>query len=190
METNNETLASALSKAQSEFKSASLDGSNPHYKSRFSSYNELVHATREALGKYGISFIQYPDVVEGSHVLISKIKFNKEEEISMSPIILKDPTNSQELGKAISYISRYVMRTMLGIIATDEDDDGNESAGITANSKPADAISDKQLGMLRSILSEQPEREVGLLKYYKISDLSHLSWKHMQDVVTALKGKE
>ena len=190
---DNETLSDALSAAQKEFTPAFKDGSNPHFKSKFSSINELTEATRPGLTNHGLAFTQYTDIRDGVHVLVSELRFKHEKITSMSPIILDKPSDSQQLGKAISYISRYVMRSMLGIIATDEDDDGNESAGIqegVISNPPSEAMSVKQLAMIKGLLNSQPEREAGILKYYRIDNLSQLSWRYVNDVVSALKPKE
>lgn len=203
---NKETLASALCKAQSEFTPAAQSGYNPHFKSSFSTMTDLIRATRPALKKYGIAVSQYPWIRDGGVlVLRTTVSVGHEDEgdystCSDTPIILKDPSDMQAFGKACSYITRYVYKMMLGIEAADEDDDGNASAGITKESysaktsderfAPSDTISDKQLGLLKMLLKEQPNRESALLLHYKIDDLSKLSWKYMNEVVAALKPKE
>lgn len=188
METHKETLASALCKAQSEFSPAAQSGHNPHFKSSFSTMTDLIRATRPALRKYDIAVTQYPDMFNEVHVLVTKIKYGQEEEVSRTPICIDKQSDQQAFGKAVSYITRYVYKNMLGIEAADEcEDDGNASAGISA---PSDAISDKQLGLLKGLLKGQPEREAKLCAHYKIDDLSKLSWKYMNEVVAALKPKE
>lgn len=198
---NKETLASALCKAQSEFTPAVQSGYNPHFKSSFSTMTDLIRATRPALKKYGLAVSQYPFVnTEGLHVLVTRIAFGDDFLRSDTPIVLKDQSDMQAFGKASSYLTRYVYKMMLGIETFDEDDDGNASAGITKESYSAEtskdrsalsnSISDKQLGLLRMLLKDQPNRESALLMHYKIDDLSELSWKYMNEVVAALKPKE
>lgn len=186
-----ETLASALCNAQSEFTPAAQSGTNPHYRSQFSTMTDLIKATRPALKKYGIAVSQYPSVTEnGLHVLKTVIAWRDAELVSYTPIVLDKPTDQQAFGKAMSYLCRYVYKNMLGIEAADEDDDGNESAGIQTNSSHGATISDKQLSLLKMMLKSQPDREAKLCAHYKIDNLSQLSWKHMNEVVAALKPKE
>lgn len=186
-----ETLASALCNAQSEFTPAAQSGSNPHFRSQFSTMTDLIKATRPALKKYGIAISQYPSVTDtGLHMLKTEVKWQDESIISYTPIILDKPTDQQAFGKAMSYLCRYVYKNMLGIEAADEDDDGNESAGIQTNSANSGTISDKQLALLKMMLKSQPEREAKLCAHYKIDSLAQLSWKYMNEVVTALKPKE
>ncbi len=187
---NKETLASALCKAQSEFTPAAQSGYNTRFPNKYySTMTDLINASRPALTKYGLSVLQYPSLFEGIHVVITKIKFGLEEEVSMSPINLQDNTDQQKFGSAMTYITRYVYKNMLGIVAADEDDDGNATVPAMKESAPSDAISDKQLAMLKALLKSQPNRESALLLHYKIDDLSKLSWKHMNEVVAALKPK-
>lgn len=203
---NKETLASALCKAQSEFTPAAQSGYNPHFKSSFSTMTDLIRATRPALKKYGLAVLQYPYIKDGITVLRTEIMCSDVPvgmfSISLSdyPIVLKDPSDMQAFGKACSYITRYVYKMMLGIEAADEcEDDGNASAGIgnvhhLSSKSPVtiggDAISDKQLVLLKMMLKDQPNREAALLSHYKIDDLSKLPWRHMNEVVAALKPKE
>jgi hypothetical protein len=139
-----------------------------------------------------LAILQYPDAygVDSVPVLVTKIKFQQEEEESRTFIHLDKLSDMQAFGKACSYITRYVYKMMLGIEAADEDDDGNESAGITHNSAPSDTISDKQLWLLKSTLKDQPNREPALLLHYKIDTLAKLPKKYMDEVLTALKPKE
>lgn len=187
---NKLTLADALCAAQSEFTPAAESGANPHFRSTFSTMTDLIRATRPALKKHGLAVTQFPDLVDGVHVLRSEIKFRNETVSSCTPIVLDKPSDQQAFGKATSYLCRYVYKNMLGVESADEDDDGNESAGISTNSAHSNTISDKQLALLKMMLKTQPEREAKLCAHYKIDSLSQLSWKHMNEVVTALKPKE
>lgn len=187
METK-ETLASALCKAQSEFLPAAQTGFNPHFKSYFSTMEDLIKATRPALTKYGIAVSQFPVLGETQSLLATVLMKDKEQIVSHFPILLKDPTNTQELGKALSYITRYVYKTILCIQAAVEDDDGNSSAGFSPTYSN-DAISEKQVAMLKALLKSQPEREPKLCAHYKIQDISQLPWRYMNEVVKLLKGE-
>src|ERR1700685_254489 len=136
---NSSNLALALAKAQSEMTSAPKSGYNPHFKSSFSTLDDLIEASRKPLTKNGLSVTQYPDSSEENTYLVTKLKHESgEEEVSRVRIHLKDNTDIQKLGSSISYLKRYVYASICGLAASEGEDDGNSvssalspSAGIT-----------------------------------------------------------
>jgi len=51
-------LITALAAAQSEFRGAKLDSSNPFYKSRYASHGAIMAAVQPALTKHGLAIVQ------------------------------------------------------------------------------------------------------------------------------------
>lgn len=182
----NNTLASQLAKAQAEFTMASANGYNPYFKSNFCELKDLMAASRPALTKYDISVMQYVDKdSDGSISFVTALLYNSTTIISRAPITLKDPSNMQEFGSVCSYMARYMYRFMVGVVCSDDpnDDDGNTSGVI-------EKISDAQVGLIKSLLKTQPEREAKLLNAYGITDISQLPKKDAEPVIMALKGPQ
>lgn len=198
-----DNLAMALAKVQAEMGLAEESGYNPHFKSSFSTFKDLVKASRGLLVKHGLCITQYPHSIDNNTYLVTKLKHvSGQEEVSSVLILLKDPTDVQKLGSAISYIKRYVYASICGLATSEGDDDGNSIADVSgpritsslsqnnSTEVKSDTISPKQLGLLRAKLSGKPGKEQEICKYYQISSLALLPWKKMQEVLTILEAGE
>lgn len=114
-------LATALSKAQGEFDPALKDSTNPFYKSKYADLPSVWAVSREILCKYGLSLIQFPSVNAGNHCLVSRLMHSSGQWMQSSVDLLLTKNDIQGLGSAITYMRRYSMTSILGIIQDDDD---------------------------------------------------------------------
>ncbi len=185
MEKNN--LSAALARAQANISSAPKTGYNPHFKSNFSTLEDLILVSRIALTNEGISVSQFVRERNGYNYLVSQLRHGQEMIESECLITLKDPSDIQKFGSALSYLKRYMYAGIVGIATADNDDDGQSISGTEGGGS---AITDKQLAYIKQLLQGQPEREAKIVQYYGLKDLSQLSWKYMGDVVAGLTRKD
>lgn len=110
------------------------DGNNPHFKSRYTTLNEVLDKVKKPLNELGIVIIQAPEV-NGVRTRLydTYTKLNPNDPTEMEggdfvecfvPFI--NPTDMQKLGGAITYGRRYGLITLLCL--EDEDDDGNAAS--------------------------------------------------------------
>jgi hypothetical protein len=117
-------LTKALVKAQSELKNASLNKTNPHFKSRYADLAEIRDTVMPVLSKHGIALVQYTQIGSAGFYLVTRLMHESGEMIE-SRFPLPDNTDKpQQMGSAITYARRYMMAAICGITA-EEDDDGN-----------------------------------------------------------------
>lgn len=133
-------LASALSKAQGEMEGAKKDSSNPAFRSKYADLASVWDAVREPLSKHGLCILQFPCPAQDGQVgLVTTLLHESGESISQVFYMpVKDKTNAQAVGSALTYARRYSLMAVCGIAP--EDDDGNSAAG-RAPQRPADAPS-------------------------------------------------
>lgn len=177
MESNN--LAGALAKAQSLMLSAAKNGYNPHFKSHFSTLEDLIEASREALSSNNLSICQYPDSDTDSTYLVTKLKHvSGQEEVSRVRIVMKDYSDIQKLGSAISYLKRYAYASMCGIATSEGDDDGNEASENARTNKPTHTspISSSAASWFRRKIASREGLESKILEKYSISSLEELPY--------------
>lgn len=134
-------LATALAKAQLQFKPAKKDSTNPFFKSNYADLSAVWEVLREPLGSNGLSVIQtlYTETVAMSedvtkvHTFLETTLMHASGQWITSTILLK-PTkdDAQGMGSAITYFRRYALQAITG--ATSEDDDGNQAS--TPQTKP------------------------------------------------------
>lgn len=122
-------LAAALAKAQAELKPAARSRKNSHLGNQYSTLEDVWTAIREPLAKHGLAVVQtFEDAGErAAVVLVTHLIHTSGEQVTSSlscPVVVtKGLTDVQALGSAISYLRRYSLAAMVGVVS-DEDDDG------------------------------------------------------------------
>lgn len=125
-------LFTALAKAQAQFDVACFDESNPHFKSKFASYAQLVAATRPALTANGLS-VNHKTITDtdGKQYMITKLMHSSGQfDASLVPLRPDKKTDVQGFGSERSYQMRYCYKEIVGVCSHDgEDDDGEAAVG-------------------------------------------------------------
>jgi hypothetical protein len=120
MQTNiTKGLMEALAQWQKVKPSVDLDGSNPHFKSKYATLANIIKTVQPILADCGLTYIQ---LVAGNE--IRTVLMHPESEgcvVSERPI--PDLSKVQDEGSFITYQKRYQLSALLGI-ATDSDNDG------------------------------------------------------------------
>jgi hypothetical protein len=133
-----ENLAKALAKAQAEFTTVPQSGFNPHFKNKFSTFQDHVDAARPILAKHGLAVSQMPNMMAESDrfVLTTILMHESGESIVSNQPIFSMKQDAQSMGSAITYAKRYAYGAILGMASGDFEDDGNAA---TAPAKPTPA---------------------------------------------------
>jgi len=116
-------LANALAKAQGQMKNATLNKTNPHFKSKYADLAAIRDAVVPILSANGIAVVQGLDGL----TVWTRLMHGTNQWIESSMTIPNG--QMQELGSAITYARRYTLSAICGI-AADEDDDGNAAQTI------------------------------------------------------------
>jgi hypothetical protein len=129
-------IASALVKAQGELNAVGKDGTNPHFKSKYATLQNIVESCRDTLRKQGLAVVQTFAETDGTYINLTTTLLHESGEW-MQGIITMRPSKAdpQGLGSAATYARRYALSAILGIV-TDDDDDGNASSQPIADRSP------------------------------------------------------
>lgn len=119
-------LAVSLVKFNSKVQRIEKDGTNPHFKNRYTTLDAILDEIRPMLAEEGLSVIQMPsgdaDQLKLTTLLIHiSGEWIESDSISMRPV-KNDP---QGVGAATTYARRYSLCAFLGLSTGDIDDDGN-----------------------------------------------------------------
>ena len=120
------TLNSALVAALGELRNLAKDKVNPHFKSKFTSLDSILDATRPVLSKHGLAMSQEPCFEDGMAGVVTRIIHAGGESRESRLLLPLRDQSPQGAGGAITYARRYSAAAILGI-TSDEDLDGNES---------------------------------------------------------------
>ncbi len=129
MSTEFTELAAALSRAQGKIENVKKGNLNPHFKSKYADLASVWDVVREPFTSEGLSIVQMPvKAAEGSVGLQTTLFHSSGQYVSTEyHLALKDATNPQVAGSALTYMKRYALLGVAGIAP--EDDDGNAATG-------------------------------------------------------------
>ncbi len=98
---------------------------NPHFRSKFADVNTILKVVMPVLTSVGVVVIQEPQMTEagGSYLVTSLVNADDRADSTTSkiPLMLKDKTNPQQLGSALTYARRYALVSMLLLESEDDD---------------------------------------------------------------------
>ena len=121
-------LNAALCKAHAAMKTIKLDGVNPHFKSKFSTFAEACETIRGPLTDAGLTLPVFQHAFFGSSwVLVATLRHVSGEWISgMAPLLLAK-SDMQALGAATTYAKRTLLLALTGAFSGEDDDDGESN---------------------------------------------------------------
>lgn len=123
-------IATALAAAQGEYTQVFKDETNPHFKSKYETLEGVLSATRPALSKHGIAFVQGASYLESGRVVVTTKLIHKSGQFIETHLSIKPTADTaQAIGSAITYGKRYAGKAILGVDA-ENDDDGNSASAI------------------------------------------------------------
>jgi len=167
-------IVEALAKAQLGYDKITRDAVNPYYKSKYTTLDEIIRATRPALANNGLVLLQF---VTGDHNLvtvISRLAHTSGQWIESRMACKPSKPDIQQLGVIATYSKRYAMAAMLGVSA-DEDDDGNAAV----------FVSEEQLTHVKNLIDGHDDIRARLIKAFKALDKIPLA--QYDDIVAVIK---
>ena len=133
---NVDQLATALVKAQQVMEGARKDSENPFFRSKYADLASVWLACRAPLNDNGLSVVQLPGFENGVATVTTILLHTSGQWIkgtSGAPIVGKTtkdgtvlPADAQSVGSAITYLRRYALAAVAGVVQ--EDDDGNAAS--------------------------------------------------------------
>ena len=141
---SNDTLPSALAKAQMELKRAAKSASNPYFKSKYAGLDDVIEACRNVLNSHGIAVTQTVEYSperttrseEGAALsntpqqtfLVTTLLYGEHSIRSVMPLEYKK-ADMQSLGSAMTYERRYSLQSICCLATDEPDDDANKAVG-------------------------------------------------------------
>jgi hypothetical protein len=125
------SIHAAFAAALAEMTSPTANKVNPAFKSRYATLDHILDHVRPILSKHGLALTQSVHSEEGRVGVLTRI-VGQDGFLDLGSITIatKPETNAQQVGGILTYLRRQSIQASLGI-ATDLDDDGNETAGAT-----------------------------------------------------------
>ena len=120
-------LATALSIVQGKLTHAKKDSANPFFKSKYSDLESVWDACRSLLAENGLAVMQFPgEFVDGTMSLNTVLTHSSGEYMSYLMSVPMTKMDAQGAGSCISYMRRYALAAVVGVVQAD--DDGNAAS--------------------------------------------------------------
>ena len=133
----NETLISALVRAQQQIDHVVKDEENPFFKSGYATLKNVFDTVNPALNAEGI-YIQQISHESENGMCVETVFMGYGGSVSSGKVFIPAPKNDpQAFGSALSYCKRYSLMMATGIGTKDEDDDAEKAM---QRIKPATAV--------------------------------------------------
>jgi ERF superfamily protein len=122
-------LAAALSKAQGEMQAAIKDKVNPFYKSSYADLGSVWDAARPVLSKNGLCIMQTTEMTTTNQIImVTTLAHTSGQWVKSYLPLNPNKPDSQGIGAAITYLRRYSLSALVGVVC-DNDDDGETAVG-------------------------------------------------------------
>ena len=120
-------LAKALSIVQGKLTYAAKDSANPFFKSKYADLESVWDSCRTLLSDNGLSVIQFPgEYFDGTMSLTTILAHASGEWMSQQMSVPVTKPDAQGAGSALSYMRRYALSAVVGVVQAD--DDGNAAS--------------------------------------------------------------
>lgn len=132
-------LFGALAKAQGMMGRAFKDANNPAFRTKYTSLASVLEAILPAYNAAGLCVLQHPvlaDDVIHMTTLITHESGQWMKSICSMPVSGKKDAHA--VGSAISYLRRYTLASICGVIQSD--DDGNDASGASGASSSSQPV--------------------------------------------------
>lgn len=153
----------AFADAMAEMPDVRRSGHNKHLNTRYSTLDDLIHATRPVLSRHGLS-LNWQTEIDGQNIKVTAIvRHSKGHSISTSLIGQRDTGKTMNAlqggGSTETYLKRYSGFSILGLASGDEvDDDGRGT--------DAGTVTAEQYIILRDLLAESGVDELTFHKAF------------------------
>lgn len=172
----------AFTKAQSEF--PAVFKSKKAHNSNYAPYASIVNAVRPVLDKHGLSFrhtvTETEKGVTVTCVLAHAAGHCESTSLTAPPDTSGSKNAIQSIGSSVTYLKRYTLEAITGLVTTDDDTDGN----LVGN-----YITEKQALDLEAMADEVGADKQRFLKAFEVDSFSHITPEQYPRCLKGLAGK-
>lgn len=122
-------LAAALVKAQQQVKGATKTSVNPYFKSTYADLASVWEACRDALTGNGLAVAQFPGFENGAATLTTVLLHVSGQWIQGTAGAPLKTADAQGVGSALTYLRRYALAAVAGVVQEDDDGEGAVARG-------------------------------------------------------------
>ncbi len=187
-----DVVLAQLMKAKAEMDTVKKDSTNPFHKSSYASLGAYIEASEQHLTKNGLILVQAVNGTFSQPMIIATLLHPESGQWIKSYMPILNPKNdSQGLGASVTYMRRYSIATLLGLVA--EDDDGETASGRGKFDKgPKKATTEPQNvdENLKKLLAMFDKEDKFLIQEYIKTVATHFEWSEAACIAKFLEEKD
>jgi hypothetical protein len=186
-----------LMKAKQEIGTVKKDSKNPFHKSNYASLNAYIDASEDHLLENGLILIQAGNGSFSEPLIVATLIHPESGQWLKSYLpILNPKLDSQGLGASVTYMRRYSIATLLGLVS--EDDDGETASGRgkydqqkkkAANAEKTEEVKEDEPKSLQTLLEMFDKDDRFLVMEYMKVVMKHFGWTQAECVKKFLEDK-
>jgi hypothetical protein len=164
------TLIQAIAEFQKSAPIILKSATNPFFKSKYADLPAVWHTIKDLMSANGLAVVNLNVIIEGQEYLETRIYHTGGEYLSSVSRLSPVKSDPQSVGSAITYMRRYALMSLLGLVA-DDDDDANQASGKTKAEKPVEKQPVKLTGdalliadAMNSATSEKMLTQIGTVR--------------------------
>jgi hypothetical protein len=188
-------VLSKLMKAKQEIGTVKKDSKNPFHKSNYASLNAYIDASEEHLIKNGLILVQAGNGSFSEPMIVATLIHPESGQWLKSYLpILNPKLDSQGLGASVTYMRRYSIATLLGLVS--EDDDGETAVGRgkydqqKKKTENTEDQKDNEHENLRKLLEKFDKEDQNLVLEWIKAACKHFEWTQVECIKKFLEDKE
>lgn len=156
-----------------------------HNNKRYADMAAFARAVDPVLAKFGLSYrfrTAQNSAITVTCILSHRDGHSEETTLSGGPDTSGNKNSIQAIGSTLTYLQRYSLCAMLGLAASEDDDDGQSAAG-------DDPITPEQLKALQTLVDESGTDIAKFCDYLRIEALPDLRQSQFENARVALAVK-
>ena len=134
----------ALAEAQREIQNPVKNARNPHFKSTYTTLDEVLNVCREALSQVGIGIFQRTYMADGILMLETVLGHSSGEQLASHYPVISVPFKPQDGLSALTYARRGALCAAVGIAGEDDDGNAAQKATVINTKKPEPPAAEPQ----------------------------------------------
>lgn len=193
-----EKIIPALVKASGELSNPPKNGMNPHFKSKYTTLDELINHIRPVMASNKLC-VKTPATTNEEGVSVSVIILHEsaewiEFEPFTIPLVKRD---AQSVGSATTYATRYALCAALGLAGSDDDDANEATKKPEKQSKQKQpTISQEEIEQAYAWMNEKGYSKQGLERAVRknfactLNEFPKDKWQQLMDLILNTEYKQ
>jgi hypothetical protein len=172
------TIYQKLLAAKKDFTAISKDHKNPHFKSEYYDINDIHKMVDPIFHEHGLMVLN--PIVEGK--MVTQIVDVETGDKLESSFKIEYNANPQKVGSEITYLRRYLLSSLIGLKA--EDDDGNLASKNPPPTKATQAVAKPKIKEMKAAKEALSKGKVTVSQLFEKYDLTLEQIADFNEVIT------